>query len=113
MTIKFKTTVRLPNSTRQEMLQTIINQGYGMRGKSAWVTEAISQLLAIVNYHELVDIGDELIALSGMESIYLPIDLKRSLDDARLVIRSYYPSMEGVQSCIIRTSIIQRLIRGG
>lgn len=111
MSLKIKTTVRLPRTTRQEMMQAIIADGYGMRGKSRWVSEAIDQLLSIDNYHELVDIGDEIGELEEVESIYLTAMLKESLDQALLVIRKHYPMMEGVQSCIIRTSILQRLLR--
>jgi hypothetical protein len=64
-------------------------------------------------YHELVDIGDEIGRLIAVESIYLSYELKEKLDNALIVIRKRYPAMEGVQSCIIRTSIIQRLLRGG
>ena len=111
MPSKIKTTIRLPKSTQDEMVQTIIANGYGMRGKSRWVEEAISQLLAIKDFHELVDIGDEISELEAVESIYLTLGLKKDLDSALIVVRQFYPSMEGVQSCIIRTSIIQRLLR--
>lgn len=111
MTVKFKTTVRLPNSTRQEMMEVIIKSGYGMRGKSKWLSEAIHQLLSINNYHEFVDIGNEMEGLSDIESFYITEELKAQLDQALVIVRTYYPAMEGVQSCIIRTSIIQRLIR--
>ncbi len=111
MSGKIKTTVRLPKSTRQEMVHAIIANGYGMRGKSKWVSEAITHLLAIPDFHELVDIGDEIGELIEVESIYLTPQLKGALDEALILIRQHYPSMEGVQSCIIRTSIIQRLLR--
>lgn len=111
MSTKIKTTVRLPKATRQEMIQTIIANGYGMRGKSKWVSEAINQLLAINSFHELVDIGDEIAELTEVESIYLDAELKEEINQALILIRRYFPSMEGVQSCIIRTSIIQRLLR--
>lgn len=108
---KIKTTIRLPKKTRQEMMHAVIANGYGMRGKSKWVSEAISRLLSMNNFHELVDIGNEISDLADVESIYLSLDLKEDLDNALITIRQHYPSMEGVQSCIIRTSIIQRLLR--
>lgn len=110
--MKIKTTIRLPQKTRQEMLYAIIASGYGMRGKSKWVGEAIAQLLSVTDYHELVDIGEEMGDLDEVESVYLSPELKQSLELALVEIRRHYPSMEGVQSCIIRTSIIQRLLRG-
>lgn len=111
MTAKIKTTIRLPHTTRQEMLNALIAEGYGLRGKSRWISEAIKQLLNRQNYPELVDIGDGLAGLVDVEAIYLTPELKKSLDQALIVVRTVYPTMEGVQSCIIRTSIIQRLLR--
>lgn len=113
MTAKIKTTVRLPQKTRQEMIHSIINSGYGLRGKSRWICEAIHQLLSINNYHELVDIGNELEGLYEVESIYITSELKEALDHALIAVRKSYPAMEGVQSSIIRTSIIQRMLRHG
>ncbi len=110
---KIKTTIRLPLGTKKEMIGAIVSNGYGLRGKSLWVSEAITQLLAINNYPELVDIGNELAGLVAVESIYLTPDLKALLDNALIEVRKLYPTMEGVQSCIIRTSIIQRLLRAG
>lgn len=112
MITKIKTTIRLPLTTQKEMVQAIINGGYGMRGKSKWVMEAIDQLLSRGNYQELVDIGDEISSLVAVESIYLTPEIKEKLDDALIAIRKIYPTMEGVQSCIIRTSILQRILRG-
>jgi hypothetical protein len=111
MNSKIKTTIRLPLTTRQEMMQGIVAAGYGMHGKSRWVSEAIEQLLAIDCYYELVDIGDGIGSLIAVESFYLTYEVKHQLDRALVVVRSHYPTMEGVQSCIIRTSIIQRLLR--
>jgi hypothetical protein len=111
MVTKIKTTVRLPQTTRREMMNAVIADGYGMRGKSRWISEAIAQLLSIHNFPELVDIGDELSGLYDVEAIYLTPELKNLLDQALIAVRKNYPSMEGVQSCIIRTSIMQRLLR--
>lgn len=111
MVSKIKTTIRLPKSTQCEMIQAVITSGYGMRGKSLWVSEAINQLLALKNYPELVDIGNEMTGLLAVESIYLTSTLKEKLTSALIEVRKCYPEMEGVQSCIIRTSILQRLLR--
>lgn len=111
MSNKTKTTVRLPKEVRDEMLQAIVADGYGLRGKSRWVVEAIENLLLLPNYHELVDIGVEIEGLTEVEAFYLPSKIKYALDDALLNIRKHYPTMEGVKSSIVRTGIMQRLLR--
>ena len=49
-----RTTVRLPKGVRQEMLKRIVQEGYGLRGKSKWITEAIDSLLALPNFVDYV-----------------------------------------------------------
>lgn len=106
-----RTTVRLPHALRQAMSQKIIKEGYGFRGKSKWVTEAIESLLKMNNYPDYVDIADEMSELTEIEVLQIPRLVKLQLDTALVNVRQKFPALEGVQSCIIRSSIIQRLIR--
>lgn len=108
---KTRTTVRLPQGVRDEMLQRIVSDGYGFRGKSKWITEAIESLLSISDFQEYVAIADEMTSLTEAEVLIMPVTVKNKLDQAILVVRKQYPILEGVQSCIIRSSIIQRLLR--
>ncbi len=47
-----------------------------------------------------------------LESIVLGSTIKPKLDEAIINVRRKYPSIEGVQSRIVRTAIVQRLLRG-
>jgi hypothetical protein len=100
----------LPEDLYNEMRQKIIADGYGLRGKSLWVEEAIEQLLKAHNYIELVDINDEMRGFSKAETIIVPVDMKFKLENALIKVRQAYPAMNGVQSRIVRTAIIQRLL---
>ena len=93
------------------MQQQIISDGYGMRGKSKWIIEAIQSFLKLPDYPALTDIADDMDQLSDVISIRLPDDLLSLIDRAIIEIRRNYPIMEGVKSNMIRASIMQRLIR--
>jgi len=111
MADKFKVTCVVPEKLQQDMRKQIITDGYSMREKSRWVTEAITQLLAMENFKDLVQYGDEMHHFQKMETFVIPSELKGQLDKAAIDIRRHYPLLEGVQSRVIRTSILQRLIR--
>jgi len=46
-----------------------------------------------------------------LESVVIDRSLKKLMNEASLHIRKKYPSIEGIQSRIVRTAIVQRLIR--
>lgn len=108
---KIRTTIRLPLSVRQAMHYQIIKDGYNLRGKSIWVSEAIESLLAMANFQEYVEIAHEMSNLTETEVIQISKELKDKIERALILVRKKYPALEGVQSCIIRSSIIQRLLR--
>lgn len=109
---KVVTTVKMPRPLIQEMLEKVIADRYGMRGKSKWIIEAIDAFLKLPEYEELVNIADEIEDVSEIVSLRLPIDVMVALESAVINVRRVYPAMEGVKSNIIRGSIIQRLLRG-
>jgi hypothetical protein len=111
MADKVKITFVVPEKLQQDMRQQIITDGYSMRGKSHWVSEAITSLLAMPNFSDFVQFGDEMHGFEKAETIVVSPELKRTLDNAMITIRRDHPILEGVQSRIIRTSILQRLIR--
>lgn len=105
------TSIKLQKLLHLKMQQRIISDGYGMRGKSKWIIEAIERFLQLPDYPTLVDIADEMEQLSEVMSVRLSEDLMTQLDDAIIKVRRQYPAMEGVKSNLIRASIMQRLIR--
>lgn len=111
MSDKIKITFVLPKRLQKEMREQIVKDGYSMRDKSRWVVEAIEQLLSMSNFEDLVNYGNEMTGFSGTETIVVDTEIRVQLDRAILDIRRVYPALEGVQSRILRTSILQRLIR--
>lgn len=108
---KMMTSIKLQKVLHHKMQQQIIGDGYGMRGKSKWIIEAIENFLQLPDYPDLVDIAGDMEQLSEIVSIRLPDNLMSKLDKAVIDVRREYPAMEGVKSNLIRASIMQRLIR--
>lgn len=108
---KAKITFVIPDSLQQDFRQQVVKDGYDMRGKSRWVAEGIQRLLATNNYPELVHLSNEMKGFEKAESVVISKELRKLLDNALIQIRKEYPAMEGVQSRIIRTAIMQRLLR--
>lgn len=109
---KIVVSFKMPFFLEKELLQKVIMDGYGMRGKSRWVTEAIESFLKISDYPELVEIAADDKKFIEATSIRIPRTLADKIDHAALEVRRKYPVLEGVKSNIIRASIHQRLLRG-
>jgi hypothetical protein len=111
METKAKITFVLPEILQKECREQIVKDGYDMRAKSRWIAEGIEYLLSMRNYPELVQLSHVMKGFEKMESIVINRDLKKLVDNAVIQIRKEYPATEGVQSHIVRTAIVQRLLR--
>ena len=110
MADKVKITFVLPETLQYDLKQQMVKDGYDLRGKSRWVSEAIDRLLKVKVFPEFVKLNDEMQGFGKFESVVVGRDLKKQLDDAVIHIRKQYPAIEGVQSRIVRTAIVQRLL---
>ena len=108
---KVMTSIKLQSKLHHQLQKRIIEDGYGMRGKSKWIIESIESLLRISDYPTLVDIAEDMDQLSDMVSIRVPEDLMKKIENAVVQVRKQYPTIEGVKSNLIRASIVQRLLR--
>ena len=108
---KLMTSIKLQKKLHRKLQQQIIEDGYGMRGKSKWIIESIESLLQLIDYPTLVDIANDMDQLSDIVSIRIPEDLMLRIEQAIIKVRKQYPAIEGVKSNLIRASIIQRLLR--
>jgi hypothetical protein len=107
---KVKISFVVPQGMQQELKETMIKEGYDLKGKSRWVSEAVGELLTLETYADLVKINDEMSGFEKLESVVIGRDLKKQLDDAVVEVRKKYPAIEGVQSRILRAAIMQRLL---
>lgn len=101
----------VPEAILNDIRERMVSQGYDFKGKSKWISEAIIDLLGITNFCELVNINDQMSGFPKLDSVSVDSDLKKKLEDAIVEIRRQFPAIEGVQSKILRTAIVQRLLR--
>ena len=108
---KIITTFKMPHSLEIELLKKIVGDGYGMRGKSRWIVEALDAFFSLPDYTEMVNIADAMGRLDKAISVRLPEAIAKKIDQALIEVRKQHPDMEGVKSNIIRASIMQRMLR--
>jgi len=107
---KTKVTFVLPEALQHDVKQQLVKEGYSLKDKSRWISEAIESLFSIENYHHLVKLNDQMRGFEKPESVVIEESLKQRINEAILTIRRQYPELEGVQSRIMRTAIVQRLL---
>ncbi len=108
---KIRISYFLPEAILIDVKETMMKQGYDLKGKSKWVSEAIHELLQFTNFSELVMLNAQMQGFEKLDSISIDSTLKTKLDETVIEIRKQFPSIEGVQSKILRTAIVQRLLR--
>ena len=108
---KVVTSIKLQKKLHHRLQQRIIEDGYGMRGKSKWIIESVESLLRLADYPTLVEIAEDMNQLTDIVSIRLPESLMMKIEKAVIQVRKQYPTLEGVKSNLIRASIVQRLLR--
>ena len=94
--------VKLPEQICKQLTSKVIEDGYGLRGRSKWVVDAIYSLLEIRQYEQYVEIAGELKKCVQAISIRMPEDLAIRLDKEVIRIRQIYPELEAIKSNIIR-----------
>lgn len=118
---KIRISFSIPKTMQQELREQIIKDGYGLRGKSNWIVNSIKNLLNLKNFIEYVHYTEDMGSSDAVEmnmgnsdvieTISVDRAIKKMLDDAIYKVRSAYPMIEGVQSRIVRASIMQQLLR--
>lgn len=92
--------------------QVVTDDGYGGKGKSHWVREALIQLFEQDPDLMNVGVGDDLEVNDAEDAFFLSKENEWAIDAAVELIRSQYPRAEGVQSAIIRAAVRYRLREG-
>jgi predicted DNA-binding protein len=108
---KLVTSIKVPKGLNQKLSEAVIGDGYGMRGKSRWITEAIESFLGLDDFTQYVELASGQAHLEKTVSFRLSSELAKKLDFAVVTVRKQYPLMEAARSNIVRASILQHLIR--
>lgn len=110
--LKRRISFTVPTQLKEEMRAQIVKDGYGVLEKSTWIAEAIESLLKRPEFEDLVVYGNDMSVMAVKEHVRLPHSVKVNLDSAVVEVRKKHPRLDSNQSCIVRTAIIQRLLRG-
>ena len=68
------------------------------------------RLARVMMNAELVKMNDVMQGFEKFESILIDRRLKIQIDDSVIRVKKKYPEIDGVQSRILRTAILQRLL---
>lgn len=104
---------KVPEVLELDILQKVIADGYGLRGKSRWICDSILSFLSLEDEEFILDAieyADELRDLNKSISFRLTEEVEIYLSDWVIKARQKMPSLEGVKSKIIRAAIMQSLL---
>ncbi len=105
-----RTAFTLPSLLRTEYTAHVTHaHGYGPRGKSRWVREAIVMLFRDDPGLTQVGLGVDVIDKDAVEPIYLDESTEDLMKVGYRILRAQYPEWEGVQGDIIRAAVMYRL----
>ncbi len=114
MTTHYKTTSFKISSGLEKMVhERMISEGYGLRGKSKWINDAIHYFLAM----EIDLCIDAIIEASFLEKLDKVVSFRPTPESSQLIsdwlikVRKVNPELEGVKSNIIRAAITQTIIQ--
>lgn len=110
---KKRLSVILPDNAVKEIHASMIEEGYSLREKSKWISEAIEDFLKLIEYQTLVEMAELVEDLAKPETISITPEIEEQLEEAILNVRKQYPTLEGVKSLIVRASIVRRLVLHG
>lgn len=110
---KKRISVILSDNAIKEIHANMLDEGYSLREKSKWVSEAIDDFLQLKDYQPLVEMAELVNDYAKNEIIYITPDIEDKLDEAIVKVRTQYPVLEGVKSLIVRASIVRRLVISG
>ena len=105
-----KVSFALPEGLQKDLKEKMVFEGYSLKEKSRWVAEAVERLLKLDDFMDLVKVNDVMQGFDKLESVLIDRKLKAKLDESIILVRKKYPEVDGVQSRIMRTAILQRLL---
>lgn len=115
-------TYRLPVNLKDAMLEAVVRDKYGLKGKSRWIAEAVRGFLDERSWKDQALDGDMVLEHGEKDVVYVEPDMKDSLDEAQRALKNYAAKMAqlGVRqdnvdkldvtiSSIVRAAIVWRL----
>ena len=104
---------KIPASMELELNKKIVSDGYGLRGKSKWISDVLCKFLSCGDDSfvlECISYSEELERLDKTVSVRLTPAAEDCLNQWVIKSRLQMPTLEGVKSKILRTAIIHGLL---
>lgn len=95
----------MPSALKVQLSEAVKADGYGGKGKSRWVREALKQLFEDDPELVTVGLGDALETNDAEDTFYLDEEGMGFIDHAVTMVRAQDPRFEGVQSALLRAAI--------
>ena len=95
---------------KKDIIKDVIDKGYGVRGSSQWMREAISDFLQDENFFLYV-VEDKFKNFDEQINFSIDQKLLDVVENARLKVRSHDPLCEAINSKIYRIAALYRIIR--
>jgi len=110
--VKTTRSFKIPSTIETKMNKKLVADGYGLRGKSKWISDAIKHFLSreLEFCIECVEYADDLEKLDKTVSFRPSEEVDALLFEWVVIVRKHMPALEGVKSKIIRASIFQGLL---
>ena len=108
-----RTSVAMPDKMRLALRHATVEEGYGLRGKSRWVSEALDEFLLLPEEKWVEMVAESDVPLDNTVNEYMSVDAAvwRRLQDSVLRLRHHEPTVQGPLGAIVRTAITWRIMR--
>lgn len=107
---KIRINVKLSEKVCLAVREHMLKNGYTLREKSKWYSEAIHDFINMPDFPSYVHMAALIEQQPKSENFYVSRAFEDTIENAIIEVRKYYPTLEGVKSLIVRASIIQRLL---
>ncbi len=105
---------KIPDDLELSLNKKIVSDGYGMRGKSRWICDAIENFLTFSDSEfvlDCIEYADEYSSNLNKSVSFRPTEkIDVLLSDWVIKTRKKMPSLEGVRSKIMRAALIQSIL---
>ncbi|MCP5441075.1 MAG: hypothetical protein H6958_10750 [Chromatiaceae bacterium] len=104
-----KVTVKMPTQHKDRLPTQILADGYNMRQKSKWVSEAVESLLANPHWEGAL-VSEKVVKPDAVDVFSIPAELMTKVNREARRINAAHPSLNANQSTIIRAAIARRML---
>lgn len=104
-----RVSIRLSQRLKNRLPTCVTEDGYGLRGKSQWVAEAVTSLLLREGWEGAL-LAERVAPTDSQETFQFPADLVQRIQEEVRRVDRLYPGLYASQSTIVRAAINRRML---